>query len=99
MGMQENIRARLGELEHIHLDIIDESHMHSRGLETHFKVTMVSEIFAGLNAVKRHQKIYAQMGALMGQIHALAIHTFTPQEWQESGAFVPASPTCKGGHA
>jgi stress-induced morphogen len=38
---------------------MDESHMHSRGLETHYKAVIVSEQFTGLNAVKRHQKVYA----------------------------------------
>jgi acid stress-induced BolA-like protein IbaG/YrbA len=40
---------------------------------------MVSEQFAGLNSVKRHQKVYATMAELMGEIHALAIHTYTPR--------------------
>ena len=53
--------------------------MHSRGLETHFKVVLVSPQFAGLNAVKRHQKVYATLGGLMGEFHALALHTFTPE--------------------
>jgi BolA protein len=33
----------------------------------------------------------------MDQIHALALHTYTPDEWAEQGV-APASPTCKGGH-
>jgi BolA protein len=32
----------------------------------------------------------------MGQVHALALHTYTPGEWAEQGA-APASPTCRGG--
>jgi BolA protein len=32
----------------------------------------------------------------MGEFHALALHTYTPQEWAETGA-APASPTCAGG--
>jgi BolA protein len=80
-----------------HLELLDESHMHSRGLETHYKAVIVSQQFAGLNAVKRHQKAYAAVGELMDQIHALALHTYTPDEWAEQGV-APASPTCKGGH-
>jgi BolA protein len=71
--------------------------MHSRGLETHYKAVIVSDVFSGLNAVKRHQKAYASLGDLMGQIHALALHTYTPEEWAQQGV-APASPTCKGGH-
>jgi BolA family transcriptional regulator, general stress-responsive regulator len=71
--------------------------MHSRGQETHYKAVIVSEQFAGLNAVKRHQRAYAAMGDLMQQIHALALHTYTPEEWAEQGV-APASPVCAGGH-
>ncbi|MDF3935601.1 BolA/IbaG family iron-sulfur metabolism protein, partial [Pseudomonas citronellolis] len=44
----------------------------------------------------RHQKVYATLGELMGQFHALALHTYTPEEWAEQGA-APDSPTCRGG--
>ncbi|MCJ0974457.1 BolA family transcriptional regulator [Pseudomonas sp. PS1] len=80
----------------VYLQVLDESHMHSRGQETHYKAVIVSEQFAGLNPVKRHQKAYAAMGDLMQQIHALALHTYTPAEWAEQGS-APDSPTCRGG--
>eukprot|EP01132_Coremiostelium_polycephalum_P019568 gene19568-23267_t len=46
--------------------------MHSRGLQTHFKAVLVSQQFEGLNRVKRHQKVYATLGDLMSEFHALA---------------------------
>lgn len=94
--MRERLLASLAALEPEYLDVLDESHMHSRGLETHYKAVIVSAAFAGLNSVKRHQKVYASLGELMGQIHALALHTFTPEEWAAQTE-VPASPTCRGG--
>ncbi len=94
--MQQRIETALVALQPEHLDVLDESHMHSRGLQTHFKAVLVSEQFAGLNSVKRHQKVYATLGDLMGQFHALALHTYTPEEWVKIGA-APASPTCAGG--
>ncbi|MDM9653705.1 BolA family transcriptional regulator [Ectopseudomonas mendocina] len=97
MSKQDLIVTALADLQPEHLEVLDESHMHSRGLETHYKAVIVSPLFAGLNAVKRHQKVYATVGELMGQIHALALHTYTPQEWAEQGA-APASPACRGGH-
>ena len=97
MAKIDLLRAALASLQTQHLDVLDESHMHSRGLETHYKAVIVSELFAGLNAVKRHQKAYAAVGELMGQIHALALHTYTLEEWAQQGV-APASPTCKGGH-
>lgn len=91
------LQAALASLQPQQLEVLDESHMHSRGLETHYKAVIVSEQFAGLNAVKRHQKVYAAVGELMGQIHALALHTYTPDEWLHQGV-APDSPTCKSGH-
>ncbi len=97
MSKQDLIAAALADLQPEHLELLDESHMHSRGLETHYKAVIVSPAFAGLNAVKRHQKVYATVGELMAQIHALALHTYTPEEWAAQGV-APASPTCRGGH-
>ncbi|HEX8541876.1 MAG TPA: BolA family protein [Pseudomonas sp.] len=97
MTMQKRIESALAVFQPQHLQVLDESHMHSRGEQTHYKAIIVSEQFEGLNAVKRHQKVYGILGGLMGEFHALALHTFTPQEWAKTGA-APASPTCAGGH-
>ena len=98
MSKQDLIVTALAALQPEYLDVLDESHMHSRDTrETHYKAVIVSPAFAGLNAVKRHQKVYATVGELMGQIHALALHTYTPEEWAAQGV-APASPTCRGGH-
>ncbi|AHF68922.1 BolA family transcriptional regulator [Pseudomonas cichorii] len=97
MSMQQKIESALALLEPQHLQVLDESHMHSRGQQTHYKAILVSDQFAGLNSVKRHQKVYATLGSLMGEFHALALHTYTPEEWTRIGA-APASPTCAGGH-
>jgi BolA protein len=96
MNMQQRIEAALAALQPQHLQVLDESHMHSRGLQTHFKAVLVSDQFAGLSSVKRHQKVYATLGDLMTEFHALALHTYTPEEWAKTGA-APASPTCAGG--
>lgn len=96
MSMKDTLLQALAALHPQYLDVQDESHMHSRGLETHYKAVIVSEQFAGLNAVKRHQKVYATLSELMGQLHALALHTYTPEEWAQQGV-APDSPTCRGG--
>ena len=96
MSMQQRIETALGALQPEHLQVLDESHMHSRGLQTHFKAVLVSAQFAGLSSVKRHQKVYAILGDLMSEFHALALHTYTPEEWVKIGA-APASPVCAGG--
>ena len=64
----DRIRAALGALSPTHLEVLDESHMHSRGLETHYKAIVASDAFSGLAAVRRHQAVYAALGGLMTEI-------------------------------
>ena len=92
----EQIRQALAQFQPEHLEVLDESHMHSRGLETHYKVVLASAAFEGRRTIQRHQAVYAALGSLMQQIHALGVHTFTPAEW-EADASVPDSPRCRGG--
>lgn len=97
MSKPEQILAALQSLQPEHLELLDESHTHAKGYESHYKVIIASPVFAGLNSLKRHQRVYAAMGGLMQQIHALAIHTYTPDEWAAQGA-APLSPVCAGSH-
>lgn len=49
----------------------------------HFAALVVSTTFQGKMPVERHQMVYASLkGAMADRIHALAIKTYTPQEWQ-----------------
>ena len=78
----------------------DESHGHNvpEGAESHFKVVMAATVFEGLMAVKRHQKVYATLAEeLAGSVHALALHLYTPEEWQAKHGGAPESPDCLGG--
>ena len=88
----------LQSLSPVHLELTNESHMHNvpPGSESHFKAVVVSEHFIELARVRRHQAVYAALGDLMQRIHALALHTYTPEEWQARTA-APASPQCLGG--
>lgn len=82
-----------------HLQVVNESHMHSvpPGSETHFKVVLAAEGFEGKRQVQRHQTVYACLAEeLQAGVHALALHTFSPDEWLQSGQ-VPDSPNCLGG--
>jgi len=79
-------------------ELLNESHMHSGPApESHFKLTLVSDDFNELNKVKRQQAVYKALKTIMPQFHALALHTYTPQEWSEQVA-APKSPRCTGGH-
>ncbi len=82
-----------------HLSVDNESHMHNvpPGSESHFKVVLVSDDFMGKNKVKQHQAVYQVLAEeLAGPIHALALHTFTEQQWQLTQQ-APDSPDCLGG--
>jgi BolA protein len=96
MSMIEQLRTQLNRLALQHLELEDESHLHSRGLESHFIAVVVSVEFLGLSAVKRHQRVYTCLSELMPQIHALALHTYTTDEWAKLG-HAPESPRCLGG--
>lgn len=83
----------------IHLEVTNESHKHNvpPGSESHFKVVLVSAEFVGKRQVQRHQAIYATLAAeLADGVHALALHTYSPEEWLADQA-VPESPQCLGG--
>jgi len=95
-AMIDRLRAALAALTPDHLELSDESHQHSRGQDTHYKAVIVSEGFTGLRPLQRHQQVYRALGALMTDIHALALHTYTPGEWAQTGQ-APASPRCRGG--
>ncbi|MEW5249572.1 BolA family protein [Microbulbifer discodermiae] len=80
-----------------HIEVQCESHMHNvpAGSEMHFRVVLVSEAFAGVRKVKRHQQVYAALAAEMETfVHALALHLYSPEEW---GGEAPLSPQCLGG--
>jgi len=102
MSTQQTISQKLTTaLAPTYLDIVNESDNHSgpAGRESHFKITVVSEAFNPLNLIKRHQTIYTLLrDELAGSIHALALHTYTPTEWQ-TRMNSPDSPNCLGGSA
>ncbi len=81
-----------------HLEVINESHNHGGpGTETHYKLVIVSEAFAGKRPVARHQSVYQLFqDQMQAGLHALALHTYTPDEWAATGA-APDSPACRGG--
>lgn len=85
-------------LQPLHLELHNESHMHAGPrIDSHFKLVAVATAFEGLSKVKRHQLVYGLVkDELAGPVHALALHLYTPGEWQNQA--VPASPQCAGSH-
>jgi len=73
------------------LDVIDDSARHAghaghpggagQGGETHFTVTLVSAVFAGMGRVARQRLVYETLAEeLKGGVHALALTTLAPGE-------------------
>lgn len=101
MQIQQNISQKLGQaFTPLHIEVENESHMHNvpEGSETHFRVVLVSTQFEGKPLVQRHRAVNSALSEeLSGQVHALALHTMTPEEWFAKGGSVPESPPCLGG--
>lgn len=52
----------------------------------HYEATVICAAFAGKRSLQRHQLVYATLGTRVGrEIHALALQTFTPEEWSARG--------------
>ena len=101
MSVQTEIEVKLNiALKPDHLEVINESGSHNvpPGSESHFKVVVVSGDFAGKNLLARHRLINGLLAdELAGKIHALAIHTYTEDEWRKLNGDAPMSPPCLGG--
>lgn len=53
-----------------------------QGEGDHFEATVVSEQFRDINLVKQHQMVYQALGdRFQNDLHALALHTYTPEQW------------------
>ena len=50
-----------------------------------YQITVIGDVFEGLNAVKRQQYVYAALNDKIqdGSVHAVTIKAFTPAQWSE----------------
>jgi len=69
------------------LDIEDQSHLHAGHAghnpegESHFRVVMVSDAFAGQSKVARQRAVYQTLSEeLAGRVHALSLELRAPGE-------------------
>ena len=61
-------------------------HVEVIGDGQHFQARIVSRAFEGKNRVQRHQLVYQALGERMREeIHALSMHTLTPEEAKQNG--------------
>jgi BolA protein len=85
-SLVEEIRARLAVLEPDTVELDDDSALHAghpgaAGGGGHFRVRIVSAVFAGENRLSRHRLVYDKLADLIPhRIHALSIDARTPEE-------------------
>ena len=54
------------------------------GDDHHFQLLIVSAQFSGKSMVEQHQMVYRALGGAMREaIHALALKTYSPEQWQK----------------
>lgn len=101
MQVSQQITEKLTAAFHpLFIHVSDESHLHhvAVGAQSHFKVILVSEAFADVSAVRRHQMVYQQLASELAHgVHALALLTLTAAEWQTRQGTEFISPRCQGG--
>ena len=98
--IEEKIESKLREsLAPRFLEVINESSMHNvpPGSESHFRLRIVTDAFAGVSRVQRHRKVHGLVQEeLNSGLHALTLELMTPEEWQAKGGIGAESPACMG---
>ncbi|GLS82770.1 BolA family transcriptional regulator [Paraferrimonas haliotis] len=98
--MQQTIENKLNQaFSPSHLQVINESHMHRSSADghSHFKAIIVSDHFEGKRLLARHREVNAVLAdELATSLHALALHTYTSEEWLKLAQQAPRSPSCTG---
>jgi len=61
------------------------------GTGDHFEARVVSPTFVGMTMIEQHQKVYAPLQDLLatGELHALALKTYSPEQWARAQARKP----------
>ena len=86
MSVIASMRERLAALEPQQLDIADDSALHAGHAGAaagggHFRMRIVSPLFAGKPTISRHRMVYDALGPMMKrEIHAMSIIAKTPDE-------------------
>jgi monothiol glutaredoxin len=72
------------DIEQLVKQSIVDSQVFIDGAGCDFTVTVISEKFADLTAVKKQQMVMATLAEALGsgKLHAVSVQTYTPDEWQ-----------------
>ena len=80
MALETEIRDALGSLSPQHLEVINESALHSGHAgddgsgESHWRIVIKAPTLDDMSRIARHRAIHAALGPdIIGRIHALAI--------------------------
>lgn len=79
----EMIRQRIGTaLPGSQVEVQD-----TTGTGDHFEARVVSPAFSGKSMLEQHKLVYAPLEDLLktGELHALALKTYSPEQWQKLG--------------
>lgn len=102
MVIQKQLEERLEKsFQPLLLKVVNESPQHNvpENSESHFRVLVVSDKFAGLSLIKRHQMVHQAVNQqIKEKIHAFSQQTLTPEEFEERGGILPSSPPCAKKH-
>ncbi len=89
MSSKEKIEKILRDtLSALQVEVEDESALHvgHAGAASgggHYRVTIVSPVFEGRGLIEQHRLVYQALAAEMQtNIHALALNTLTPGQWE-----------------
>jgi stress-induced morphogen len=87
-GLEKRMAIASDILEKILKENFQEAHIILKDLvgdADHYEVTIVSHAFEGKKRIQRHQAVYQALGNMVGgQLHALSVKTYTPQEYETS---------------
>ena len=91
MQMEEKIKSAIeGGLSPHHIQLINESHKHighagdNGSGQTHFKLMVVSDVFAGCSRVQRQRLVNRAITGLFEEgLHAISIKTYTLEEFNK----------------
>lgn len=95
--IEQSIQANLSPA---YMEVIDESAKHNVPInaQSHFKVVVASPLFENKSLIERHRHINQLIQDEFNHgLHALAIHAYTPIEWERRQHQSSPSPQCRGG--
>ena len=66
---------------------LDSVHVEVTGDGRHFDAVVVSEAFVGKPTLRQHRLVYKTLGERFDNdiLHALALRTYTPDQWEKLG--------------